>query len=92
MEPTTVIRKPLITEKSTFASTEGNRYSFQVDPRASKPQIKRAVEALYGVRVVDVTVQNRPGKVRRFRYGYIRTPTTKRAMVKVHAEDRIELF
>ncbi|MHC4217654.1 MAG: 50S ribosomal protein L23 [Planctomycetota bacterium] len=91
MEPTTVIKKPLVTEKSTYLA-ENNRYAFQVDKRATKPQIRRAIEALYGVRVLSVATQNRPGKVRRIRYGYITTPTTKRAVVKVHAEDRIELF
>jgi large subunit ribosomal protein L23 len=91
MEPTTVIKKPLVTEKSTFLA-EANRYAFQVDKRATKPQIRKAVEVLYGVRVLSVATQNRPGKVRRFRYGYIKTPTTKRAIVKVHADDRIELF
>lgn len=91
MEPTTIIKKPLITEKSTYAS-ESNRYAFQVEVRATKPQIKRAIEAIYGVRVLGVAVQNRPGKLRRFRYGYVRTPPTKRAIVKVHADDRIELF
>jgi large subunit ribosomal protein L23 len=91
MEPTTIIKKPLVTEKSTFLA-EANRYAFQVDKRATKPQIRKAVEVLYGVRVLSVATQNRPGKVRRFRYGYIKTPTTKRAIVKVHADDRIELF
>ncbi len=92
MEPTRVIRKPLITEKSTFMSTEWNRYAFQVDRRATKPQIRKAVEALYGVRVVGVATQNRPGKVRRYKYGYVTTSATKRAIVKIHADDRIELF
>ncbi|MEE8535779.1 MAG: 50S ribosomal protein L23 [Kiloniellales bacterium] len=92
MEPIHVIKKPLITEKTTFASNESNRYAFQVETRATKPQIKRAIEQLYGVRVVAVATQNRPGKLRRYRYGYIRTPTTKRAVVKIHPEDRIELF
>jgi large subunit ribosomal protein L23 len=91
MEPTTIIKKPLVTEKSTFLA-EANRYAFQVDKRATKPQIRKAIEVLYGVRVLSVATQNRPGKVRRFRYGYINTPTTKRAIVKVHADDRIELF
>ena len=91
MEPTTIIKKPLVTEKSTFLA-EANRYAFQVDLRATKPQIRRAVEALYGVRVLSVATQNRPGKVRRSRTGYVTTPTTKRAVVKVHADDRIELF
>ncbi len=92
MEPTRVIRKPLITEKSTFMSAEWNRYVFQVDRRATKPQIRKAVEALYGVRVLAVATQNRPGKVRRYKYGYIHTAPTKRAIVKIHADDRIELF
>ena len=91
MEATAIIKKPLVTEKSTFLA-ESNRYTFQVDRRADKGQIRRAVEELYGVRVLSVATQNRPGKVRRFRYGYVNTPTTKRAVVKVHAEDRIELF
>ena len=92
MEPTVVIRKPLITEKATFASADANRYAFQVDTRATKPQIRKAVEALYGVRVVSVSTQNRVGKSRRYKYGYIRTAPTKRAVVKIHPDDRIELF
>ena len=91
MEATTIVRKPLVTEKTTFLS-EANRYAFEVDGRASKPQIKRAIEEIYGVRVVSVAVQNRLGKLRRFKYGYVRTPPMKRAIVKVHADDRIELF
>jgi large subunit ribosomal protein L23 len=91
MEVTTIIRKPLITEKSTFAS-EQNRYVFEVDRRASKPQIRRAVEELYGVRVLGVATQNRKGQQRRNRFGFWRTKARKRAIVKVHPEDRIELF
>ncbi|UCD76320.1 MAG: 50S ribosomal protein L23 [Phycisphaerales bacterium] len=92
MESTTVIRKPLITEKSTFASGEQNRYTFQVDRRADKGQIKRAVEELYGVRVLSVATQNRKGQMRRNRFGYWSTADVKRAIVKVHPDDRIDLF
>ena len=92
MEPTTVIRKPLITEKSTWGSGVANRYAFQVDMRATKPQIRQAVEALYKVRVVSVATQNKAGKVRRYRYGWVQTAPTRRAVVKVHPDDRIELF
>jgi large subunit ribosomal protein L23 len=91
MEPTTILKKPLVTEKSTFGAAS-NRYAFMVDTRATKPQIRRAVESLYHVRVLAVATQNRPGKLRRTRYGYIRTSPTKRAVVRVHPEDRIELF
>jgi len=91
MEPTTVIRKPLITEKST-EQIEENRYAFEVDKRADKKQIARAVQQLYEVRVVGVATLRRRGKTRRTRFGYSKTPDTKRAIVKVHPEDRIELF
>ncbi len=92
MEPTTVIKKPLVTEKWTFASGERNRYAFQVDTRATKPQIRKAIEELYSVRVVSVATQTRPGKTRRGKYGYVTSAPTKRAIVKIHADDRIELF
>ena len=92
MEATRVIRKPLITEKSTYVSAEANRYTFSVDRRATKPQIRKAVEELYSVRVVSVATQTRRGKTRRGKYGYVTSAPTKRAIVKIHAEDRIELF
>jgi large subunit ribosomal protein L23 len=92
MEPTTVIRRPLITEKTTYASGTANRYAFEVDRRADKPAIRRAVEVLYKVKVTAVTVQNRVGKLRRYRYGYVQSAPTKRAVVRVRAGDRIELF
>ena len=91
MEATTIIRKPLITEKSNDHMEE-NRYSFEVDTRARKNQIAKAVEELYEVRVVGVATMRRRGKVRRTRFGYRKTSDTKRAIVKVHPEDRIELF
>ena len=92
MEPTTVVQRPIITEKATYASAELNRYTFDVDKRASKDQIKEAVEKMYKVRVLSVATQTRQAKSRRYRYGVITTPPTKRAIVKVHPEDRIELF
>ncbi|MFG0330773.1 MAG: 50S ribosomal protein L23 [Phycisphaerales bacterium] len=91
MESTTVIRRPLITEKNTEAMEE-NRYAFEVDRRATKPQIRRAVEELYEVRVMGVATVRRKGKTRRTRYGYTNTGLVKKAIVKVHPEDRIELF
>ena len=92
MEPTHIIIKPLITEKSTFETTEHNRYAFHVDRRATKPQIKRAIEELYNVRVVGVNTQNRKGRMRRNKFGYWTTRAMKRALVKVHPDDHIELF
>ena len=92
MHATNVIKKPLITEKATWGSNEHNRYTFQVDRRATKLEIRQAVEALYKVRVMGVATQNRHGHVRRMKHGVIETPTVKRAIVKIHPEDRIELF
>lgn len=91
MESTRVIRKPLLTEKTTFATTEFNRYAFEVDRKATKPQIKRAVEDLYDVRVIGVATQNRKGQMRRNRFGFWRSDRMKQAIVKVHPEDKIEL-
>jgi large subunit ribosomal protein L23 len=92
MEVTTVIKKPLVTEKSTFGVSAENRYVFEVDKRADKGQIKRAVEEIYGVRVLTVATQIRKGRMKRNRMGWFRVGNQKRAVVKLHAEDRIELF
>jgi large subunit ribosomal protein L23 len=92
MEATTVIRKPLVTEKATFTGDQFRRYAFEVDRRATKPQIKTAVEQLYKVRVLSVATITRRGEHRRYRYGMVQLPTIKRAIVKVHPEDKIELF
>ena len=81
MESTTVIRKPLVTEKATFESSAFNRYAFEVDRRATKPQIKRAVEDLYDVRVTKVATQVRKGQLKRNRFGYWKTSGMKRAVV-----------
>ena len=87
-----VIKKPLLTEKATFASNEHNRVAFLVDKGATKTQIKRAVEELYNVRVTSVSTNNRRTRDRRMRYGMVPGKVTKRAIVRVHPEDRIDLF
>lgn len=92
MEATQVIHRPMVTEKSTYESDEFNRVTFQVNKRASKPQIRRAIEELYNVRVIGVATQNRKGRMRRNRFGYWQSPAWKKAVVQVHPEDRIELF
>ena len=87
-----VIKKPLVTEKSTFAMGERSQYAFEVDPRATKDDIKRAVEQLYKVKVVGVNTQNRKGKQRRLRYGLVVEPTTKKATVRLAEGQTIEMF
>ena len=92
MDAIYIIKRPLVTEKSTFQMNELNQYAFEVDPRASKPEIKAAIEQIYKVRVVGVNTQVRKGKERRLKYGYVTAPASKRAMVRLHPDDTIELF
>lgn len=92
MEAIHVIRKPLLTEKGAQQSEAGNQYSFEVDPRARKTEIKAAIEELFGVRVLSVNTINHKARTRRTRYGYVQGKTTKKAIVTLHDKDKIELF
>jgi large subunit ribosomal protein L23 len=92
MEATHVVKKPLITEKGTWESSERNRYPFLVDLNAHKPDIKKAIEQLYDVRVEKVATQIRKGKYFRTRFGPAKKPNWKKAIVQLHEEDRIDVF
>jgi large subunit ribosomal protein L23 len=87
-----VVKRPLITEKSTWEGTDRNRYAFVVDVHATKDQIKRAIENLYKVRVEGVATQIRKGKTFRTRVGESHTGQWKKATVALHPEDKIDLF
>ena len=94
INPYTVIRRPLVTEKSTALSL-ANKYIFEVDMRANKPQIKTAVEKAFNVTVTAVNVMVMKGKPRgNRRLG--RRPTLgsdwKKAVVTLAPSDKIELF
>ncbi|MGB0768446.1 MAG: 50S ribosomal protein L23 [Phycisphaeraceae bacterium] len=102
-EPTHIIKRPLITEKSTFeasgtiprgkrAGEPLNRYSFVVDNAARKGDIAKAIESIYNVRVQKVNTQTRKGQYFRTRFGPGKTSTWKKAIVQLHPEDRIDLF
>ena len=92
LEPHQIILRPLVTEKGMHRSTRYNAYAFEVNRLASKDDIKRAVEELFDVKVVNVRTANRRGKPRRtrFRYGY--TKDWKKAIVKLDSEYRIDFF
>jgi large subunit ribosomal protein L23 len=92
IDPIYVIRKPVLTEKSTEAMNELGRYTFEVDRRASKTDIKNAIEKLYEVHVEGVQTRTQKGKVRRLRYGYIREKLRKVATVRLREGEVIELF
>jgi large subunit ribosomal protein L23 len=85
-----VIRRPVITEKSTAAS-EHNKVVFLVAPSATKAQIKAAVEALFKVKVTKVNTLVRKGKNRRFRGIAGRTIDTKRAIVTLQEGQMIDV-
>ena len=86
-----VIRRPLITEKATSA-IELNQYTFEVDHRAAKPDIKAAVEKMFDVKVVGVSTMNPPRRSRRVgRFAGKRTQI-KKAIVRLAEGDSIQLF
>jgi len=92
MHATHIIRRPVVTEKASHRSGASNRYTFEVDSDARKDQIRAAVELLYKVRVLTVSTQIHKARDRAFKYGLVPGALTKRAIVKVHPEDKIELF
>jgi len=87
-----VIKKILLTEKGTRLSEEQNQYLFRVAKEANKVEIKKAVEALFSVRVMAVNTMCRKGKKKRQRTAhYGTTASWKRAVVTLHKEDSINL-
>lgn len=92
MDDYNIIIKPLITEQGMhFANTKG-AYSFEVNKRANKAQIKNAVERIYNVKVHKVRTANRRGKHRRRGRTYGITPSWKKAIVFLDPEFHIDLF
>lgn len=89
--PRDVIIRPMVSEKS-YAGLEQNRYTFLVDPRSNKTEIKEAVQAIWNVRVLRVSTMNRRGKVKRFRYTQGKRPDQKLALVTLAPGESIEIF
>jgi large subunit ribosomal protein L23 len=88
-----VIRRPLITEKSTLLRDDRNIIAFEVHRDANKIQVKRAVEAQFKVKVAEVRISNVHGKVRRQGRFVGRRPDWKKAYVRlVEGEKPIEFF
>jgi large subunit ribosomal protein L23 len=88
-----IIRRPMITEKSTALREDRNIVAFEVDRRANKMQIKEAVEAQFKVRVAEVRVANMHGKMRRQGRFARRQPDWKKAYVRLaDGEKSIEFF
>ena len=79
----TVLRAPHISEKSARIGEIANQYVFEVSPDATKPEIKAAVELMFGVKVAKVNVVNETGKTRRMGKGQGRTQDIKKAYVRL---------
>jgi len=88
-----VLIRPVVSEKS-YALMEANVYVFIVDTRATKVDVRQAVEQAFDVRVTKVSTLNRKGKTTRNRRTNTRgrRPNTKRAIVTLHPDDSIDLF
>lgn len=89
-DPRDVIIAPVVSEKSYGLIDEG-KYTFLVDPRSNKTEIKNAIEKIFDVKVASVNTANRIGKTRRTRQGYGKRKDTKRAIVTLR-EGSIDIF
>ncbi len=90
MDVREVIKKPILTERSSRMGEKENKYSFHVDKRANRIEIRRAVEELFKVKVVRVNTVMVRGKKKRVRYHVGKTPDWKKAFVTLGEGDKIE--
>lgn len=87
-----IIKRPIITEKSMDV-TEEKKYTFEVDKNATKPEIKKAIEEIFGVDVESVNTMNMYGKLKRQGVSQGRRPAWKKAIVKLKEDSKdIEFF
>ena len=89
-DPRDILVAPVVSEKS-YGLLEEGKYTFLVDPRANKTEIKIAVERIFNVKVESVHTMNRKGKARRTRFGIGKRKDTKRAIVTLR-EGSIDIF
>jgi len=91
-DPHDILLAPVVSEKS-YGLIDEKKYTFLVDRRSNKTEIKIAVEKVFNVHVVDVNTLNRDGKKRKTRYGTGRRPDTKRAIVTLAPDEKpIDVF
>jgi large subunit ribosomal protein L23 len=88
--PRDIIVRPVVSEKSYNLIDQG-KYTFEVDPRSNKTEIKQAIEQIFDVKVAAVNTMNRKGKTRRTRFGMGKRKDTKRAIVTL-TDGAIDIF
>jgi large subunit ribosomal protein L23 len=91
-EPHQIIKRPLVTEKSSRQKEAGNQIAFVVDPRANKVQIRQAVEKMFKVKVKAVHTMNLVGKRKRMGRFFGWQSDWKKAIVTLQEGERIEFF
>ena len=90
-DPRDILLRPIVSEKSYSLMDEG-KYTFEVDPRTNKTEIKIAVQQVFGVKVLSVNTINRKGKTRRTRFGLGKRKDAKRAIVTLAPGEAIDVF
>jgi large subunit ribosomal protein L23 len=91
MNARSVIIRPIVSEKS-YELLAANKYTFRIDSRAHKTQVRQAVEEVFGVRVLGVSTMTVKSKPKRRGYTSGTTRAWKKAIVQLHPDDHIELF
>ena len=92
MNAYTIIKRPLVTEKTSKGREAMNAYAFEVDRKANKIQIKQAIEQIFKVKVMDINTIMMPGKGRRFGAHLSPKHSWKKAIAKLKAGERIEIY
>jgi len=87
-----IVKQPVITEKSVELKNRENKYTFEVDSRANKLQIARAVEKLFGVKVIKVNTAMMSGKRKRVRMSVGKTSDWKKAIVTLQKGEKLDFF
>ena len=90
--PRDIVFAPVVSEKSYDLIQESNTYTFVVDKRANKTEIKQAIGSIFDVKVLQVNTINRKGKLKRTGWKTGRRPDTKRAMVTLAVGTSIDIF
>ena len=87
-----MIIRPVVSEKSYDLIEDHNTYTFEIDPRSNKTEVKQAIEQIFDVRVLRVNTQNRKGKNKRTGWVMGKRPDRKRALVTLAVGDEIDIF
>jgi len=90
-DPRDIIVRPIVSEK-TYGLMDEGKYTFEVDPRSNKTEIKIAIEQIFGVKVASVNTINRKGKTRRTRFGLGKRKDVKRAIVTLAGDEALDIF